>query len=195
MAQRVYLAIDLGAESGRVMAGLWNGKTIRLEEVHRFPNSPVHVVDSLRWDVMRLWAEIQNGLAFAARKYGKSIVSVGTDTWGVDYVLLSRSGELLAQPYHYRDARTDGIMEKAFKRVPREKIFEQTGLQFMQFNTLFQLIAAQKRSPEVLASAHRLLFMPDFIHWALCGSQAAEFTIASTSQCLHPVAGTGPAHC
>jgi rhamnulokinase len=187
MAQRVYLAIDLGAESGRVMAGLWNGKTIRLEEVHRFPNGPVHLADSLRWDVMRLWAEIQNGLTLAARTYGKSIVSVGADTWGVDYVLLSRSGELMGQPYHYRDARTDGIMEKAFKQVPREKIFEQTGLQFMQFNTLFQLIAERMKAPKVLASAYRLLFMPDFIHWALCGSQAAEFTIASTSQCLHPV--------
>ena len=109
MANRVYLAIDLGAESGRVMAGLWNGKTIRLEEIHRFPNGPVYLGDSLRWDVVRLWAEIQNGLALAAKKYGKAIVSVGADTWGVDYVLLDRprrdAGPALRLPRrpHQRD--------------------------------------------------------------------------------------------
>ena len=187
MAQHVYLAIDLGAESGRVMAGIWNGKTIRLEEIHRFPNGPVNLADSLRWDALRLWAEIQNGLALAAKKYGKSIVSVGADTWGVDYVLLDRRDEMLGQPYAYRDARTNGMMEKAFRKVPRSEIFAQTGLQFMQFNTLFQLLAAKQRTPELLDAADCLLFMPDFIHWALCGSRVAEFTIASTSQCLHPL--------
>jgi len=190
MSQRVYLAIDLGAESGRVMAGLWNGKTLRLEEVHRFPNGPVYLADSLRWDVLRLWAEIQNGLALAARKYGNSIVSVGADTWGVDFVLLNRQGEMLGQPYHYRDARTNGIMSKAFRKVPRSEIFAQTGLQFMQLNTLFQLLAVKLATPRMLDQADCLLFMPDFIHWALCASRVAEFTIASTSQCLNPVTRT-----
>jgi rhamnulokinase len=184
---RVYLAIDLGAESGRVIAGLWNGKTIRLEEIHRFPNGPVDLGDSLRWDAVRLWAEIQNGLACAAKEYGKAIVSVGADTWGVDYVLLNRHDEMLGQPYAYRDARTNGMMEKAFRKVPRSEIFAQTGLQFMQFNSLFQLLAAKQRTPELLDAADCVLFMPDFIHWALCGSRVAEFTIASTSQCLHPL--------
>jgi rhamnulokinase len=169
------------------MAGLWDGKTIRLEEVHRFPNGPVLLAGSLRWDVLRLWSEIQNGLSLAAKKYGKSIVSVGADTWGVDYVLLNRRGEMLGQPFAYRDARTNGIMEKAFRKVSRPAIFSQTGLQFMQFNTLFQLLAHKQAHPEILESAHRLLFMPDFIHWALCGSEVAEFTIASTSQCLNPL--------
>ena len=187
MATRVYLAIDLGAESGRVMAGLWNGQTIRLEEVHRFPNGPVHLAGTMRWDVLRLWAEIQNGLTLAARKFGKAIVSVGADTWGVDFVLLSRHDELLGQPYHYRDARTNGVMEQAFAKVPREKIFAQTGLQFMQLNTLFQLLAVQQNSPELFDRTDCLLFMPDFLHWALCGSRVAEFTIASTSQCLNPL--------
>jgi rhamnulokinase len=187
MTHSVYLAIDLGAESGRVMAGLWNGKRLRLEEVHRFPNGPVALGDSLRWDVLRLWEEIQNGLALAARKYGRSIVSVGADTWGVDFVLLSRSDELLGQPYHYRDARTNGMLEQAFSRVPRAEIFAQTGLQFMQLNTLYQLLAVQQKTPELLEAADRLLFMPDFIHWALCGSRTVEFTIASTSQCLNPI--------
>ena len=189
MPNRVYLAIDLGAESGRVMAGIWNGKTIRLEEVHRFPNGPVYLANSLRWDVLRLWAEIQNGLALAARKYGPTIVSIGADTWGVDYVLLTRQGEMLGQPYHYRDGRTIGMMEKTFRKIARAKIFAQTGLQFMQLNTLFQLLAAQQHSPSLLEQADSLLFMPDFVHWALCGSRVAEFTIASTSQCLNPTNG------
>jgi rhamnulokinase len=187
MPHKVYLAIDLGAESGRVMAGLWNGKTIRLEEVHRFPNGPVYLGDSLRWDVVRLWAEIQSGLGLAAKKYGKSIVSVGADTWGVDYVLLNHHDEMLGQPYAYRDARTNGMMERAFRKVPRSEIFAQTGLQFMQFNSLFQLLAAKQHTPELLDATDCLLFMPDFIHWALCGSRVAEFTIASTSQCLNPL--------
>jgi rhamnulokinase len=187
MLKRVCLAIDLGAESGRVIAGLWNGKRLALQEVHRFPNGPVHLADSLRWDALRLWAEIQNGLALAAKKYGKAIASVGADTWGVDFVLLNRQGEMLSHPYHYRDARTNGIMEKAFRKVPRHEIFTQTGLQFMQFNTLFQLLAVKQFSPQLLDQSQCVLFMPDFIHWALCSSRVAEFTIASTSQCLNPV--------
>jgi rhamnulokinase len=184
---RVYLAIDLGAESGRVVAGVWNGKTIRLEEIHRFPNGPVYLGDSLRWDVVRLWAEIQNGLALAGKKYGKSIVSVGADTWGVDYVLLTGCDEMLGQPYAYRDARTNGMMERAFKKVPRAEIFAQTGLQFMQFNTLFQLLAHQQAAPGLLEAADVLLLMPDFIHWALCGSRVVEFTNGTTTQCMNPL--------
>jgi rhamnulokinase len=187
MANRVYLAIDLGAESGRVMAGLWNGKTMRLEEIHRFPNGPVHLAGSIRWDILRLWAEIQNGLALAAKKYGHSIASVGADTWGVDFVLLTRQGEMLGHPFHYRDARTNGIMERSFRKVPRTEVFAQTGLQFMQFNTLFQLLAVKQNTPQLLEEADSLLFMPDFVHWALCGSREVEFTIASTSQCLNPI--------
>lgn len=189
MAKRVYLAVDLGAESGRVIAGIWDGKRIQLEEIHRFANGAVQLGDSLRWDVLRLWAEIQNGLTLAAAKHGKNIVSVGADTWGVDYVLLTRNGEMLGHPHHYRDARTNGVMEAAFAKVPRAEIFARTGLQFMQFNSLFQLMATQQRTPELLKGAERMLFMPDFLHWAMCGSEVAEFTIASTSQCLDPRTG------
>lgn len=187
MAEKVYLAVDLGAESGRVMAGLWNGRKIRLEEVHRFPNGPVTLAGTLRWDVLRLWAEIQNGLALAGKKFGKKIVSVGADTWGVDFVLLNKKNEILGQPYHYRDARTNGLMEKAFQKVPRAEIFAQSGLQFMQLNSLYQLLAWRTESPAILEAADCLLFMPDFFHWAMCGTKAAEFTIASTSQFLHPL--------
>src|SRR5713101_9432191 len=136
MKKQCYLGIYLGAESGRVMAALWNGKRIRLQELHRFPNGPVEIAGTLRWDVLRLWSEIQDGLAAAARTHGKAVRSVGVDTWGVDFVLLSKSNELLGQPFHYRDARTRGMMERAFRRVPRAEIFAATGLQFMQFNTL-----------------------------------------------------------
>src|SRR5262245_27220099 len=137
MSEQVYLGVDLGAESGRVMAGLWDGKRMRLEELHRFPNGGVEIGGTLRWDILRLWAEIQNGLALGARRYGKAIVSVGVDTWGVDFVLLSKSNELLGLPFHYRDARTRGVMARALERVPRAEIFAATGIQLMEINSLF----------------------------------------------------------
>ncbi len=187
MVEKIYLAVDLGAESGRVMAGIWNGKTLRLEEVNRFPNGGVHLGETFRWDVMRLWAEIQNGLALAGKKYGQQIVSVGADTWGVDFVLLNKQDEILGQPYHYRDARTRGALERTFRKVPRAEIFAQTGLQFMELNSLYQLLAWKQNSPALLDAADTLLFMPDFLHWAMCGAKRAEFTIASTSQFVHPL--------
>jgi rhamnulokinase len=186
MNEQIYLGIDLGAESGRVMAGAWNGRRLRAEELRRFSNGPVEINGTLRWDVLRLWSEIQEGLSIAAKKFGDKIVSVGVDTWGVDYVLLTKSGELAGQPYHYRDSRVSGMLEKAFKRVPRAEIFSRTGLQFMELNTLYQLLALQRDSPEVLAAADCLLMMPDFFHWCLCGSRASEFTDATTSQCMNP---------
>src|SRR5579884_230254 len=186
MHNQIHLAVDLGAESGRVMAGIWNGRTMRLEQVHRFPNEPVTIGNGLHWDIARLWLEIQNGLAIAARNHGKNIVSIGVDTWGVDYVLLSKNSELLGQPYHYRDRRTRGVMEAAFSRVPRAGIFAETGLQFLEFNTLYQLLALQKHAPEILAAADRMLMIPDYLNWCLCGSSASEFTDASTTQLLRP---------
>jgi rhamnulokinase len=187
MAESVYLAVDLGAESGRVMAGTWNGRTLGIQEVHRFSNGPVQIADSIRWDVLRLWSEIQIGLRRAAEQYGDRIVSVGVDSWGVDFVLLSPHDEILGQPYHYRDARNRGMMAKAFQRVPRADIFAQTGLQFMELNTLYQLLAVQEKTPELLDGADRLLLIPDFFHWCLCGSKVVEFTNGTTSQCLHPL--------
>ncbi len=185
MSERIYLAVDLGAESGRVIAGRLAAGRIELEEVHRFPNVPVEVAGTRRWDVLRLWSEIQDGLTKAASKFGGQIVSVGVDTWGVDYVLLSAKDEILGQPYHYRDGRTQGVMEQAFTRVPREEVFAQTGLQFMPFNTLFQLISTQLSDPDLLNAADRFLMIPDFFHWLLCGSRVVEFTNATTTQMLH----------
>lgn len=186
MSQQVYLGIDLGAESGRVVAGLWDGKRVQLEELHRFANGGVFIGETLRWNILGLWEEIQTGLALAAKKYGKSVVSVGADTWGVDSVLLSRSGELLGLPYHYRDSRTRGMFQKAFAKVPREEIFAATGLQFMEINTLYQLLALQRNSQEILAAAETLLMMPDYLHFCLCGARVSEFTIATTSQLVNP---------
>lgn len=186
MSEQVYLGVDLGAESGRVMAGLWDGKRMQLEELHRFPNGGVIIADTLRWNTLGLWSEIQNGLTAAAKRFGKSVVSVGVDTWGVDFALLSKNCELLGLPYHYRDARTRGMLQKAFARVPREEIFATTGLQFMEINTLFQLLAFQKSNPELLASAETLLMTPDFLNFCLSGARVCEFTIATTSQCVNP---------
>jgi rhamnulokinase len=185
--RQIYLAIDLGASSGRIVAGLWDGRVMALDELHRFPNGPVYLADSMRWDVLRIWSEIQNGLAIAGKKYGKKIVSVGADTWGSDHVLLSRNEEIVSQPFHYRDARTDGMVERVVRKMSRSAIFGCTGTQFQPFNTLFQLLAMRERSPELLAQADSLLLMPDFIHWCLCGSRVAEFTNATTTQCLNPL--------
>src|SRR5262245_32469539 len=127
MAERCYLGVDLGAESGRVVAGRFDGTRLRLEELHRFPNGAVHVAGTLRWDVLRLWSEIQAGLSKAAQAAGNAAISVGVDTWGVDYVLLSKTGEMLGQPYHYRDSRTEGVMDRSFSRAPRREIFATTG--------------------------------------------------------------------
>jgi rhamnulokinase len=184
---QVYLAIDLGAESGRVMAGIWDGRRLRLEELHRFANGPVALGGTIRWDVLRLWSEVQHGLALAGKKYGKQIVSVGADTWGVDFVLLNKQDEILGQPYHYRDYRTHGLLKQVFKKVPRAEVFAQTGLQFMELNSLYQLLAWKNHSPEILDATDTLLFMPDFLHWCLCGAKRSEFTIASTSQFMHPL--------
>lgn len=187
MSEQVFLAVDLGAESGRVIAGLWDGNQMRLEPVHRFSNEPVEIGESLHWDAPRLWWEIRSGLAAAARRFGKGIVSVGVDTWGVDFVLLSRNSELLGLPYHYRDRRTTGVMAEACRHVRREEIFAESGLQFMEINTLYQLIALHKKSPELLAAADCLLMMPDYLHWCLSGERVCEFTNATTTQFLHPV--------
>ena len=186
MSESILLALDVGAESGRVMAAAWDGRRISLEEMHRFANGPVAIADTLRWDVTRLWQSLEDGLALAARKYSRRIASVGVDTWGLDYVLLSRTDELLGLPYCYRDARTRGGVEKLCQRVPRPEVFAATGSQFLEINTLCQWLAHHEAHPEMLAAADRMLLMPDWLNWCLSGSRVAEFTNATTTQCLHP---------
>lgn len=150
-----YLAVDLGAESGRMVIGQLEGDYLRLEEVNRFANYPVRVGDCLHWDVLRLWSEIKQGLSEAASICGDELVSVGLDTWGVDFGLLAADDTLLGNPYHYRDNRTNGMMELAFSLVPRAEIFERTGIQFMKLNSLYQLLSMVKAEPATLAAACR----------------------------------------
>ena len=186
MKRKVHLAIDLGASSGRVLAGLFDGETLELAEVHRFANGPVNVNGRLYWRTFELWHNILAGLRLAARQFGDEIVSVGVDTWGIDFGLLDRNGELLGAPVAYRDARTGGGFDRAFAVVPREEIFAETGVQFMEINTLYQLHAAKQSGSPPLDRAARLLHMPDLFHWMLTGEQANEATIASTSQLFNP---------
>jgi rhamnulokinase len=189
MAKQTFLAVDLGASSGRVVAGHFDGSRLALEEVHRFDNGPVAVGRSLHWNLLGLWKELQNGLRAAAAKYPRQIVSVGVDTWGVDFALLGRGDVLLGNPHHYRDSRTDGLMERAFATVPREEIFAQTGLQFMQFNTLYQWLAMRLQNSPLLEMAETFLMMPDVFHWLLTGRRANEFTNATTTQFYNPRTG------
>jgi rhamnulokinase len=186
MSQQTYLAVDLGAESGRVMAGQFDGKQMQLRQLHRFPNGGVSIGGTLRWNVVQLWSEIQTGLNLAAAEFGDSIVSVGVDTWGVDFVLLNENDELLGLPYHYRDDRTKGMLNAAISAVPRSEIFAATGLQFMEINSLYQLMAMHEKNPGLMEQASCFLMMPDFFHWCLCGSRVVEFTNATTTQMLHP---------
>jgi rhamnulokinase len=181
-----HLAFDLGAESGRAVVGHLDGDRLRLEELHRFSNGPVQVLDSLHWDVLRLWSDIKHGLSAASRAYGDDLASIGLDTWGVDFGLLAADDSLLGNPYHYRDNRTDGMMEEAFKTVPRAEIYERTGIQFMQLNSLYQLLAMARAGSPALDAARTFLNMPDLFNFWLSGRKASEFTIASTSQCYDP---------
>lgn len=187
--ERAYLAVDLGASSGRVLAGLLDGDRLRLEECYRFENGPVAVGRSLHWDLLRQWSHIQAGLRAAAVEFPGQAVSVGVDTWGVDFALLGRGDELLGNPYHYRDSRTAGILDRAFEIVPREEIFDATGLQFMEFNTLYQLLAMRQHENPLLEAAESLLLMPDVFHWLLTGEKTNEMTDVSTTQMFDPRSG------
>jgi len=184
MASLRYLAFDLGAESGRAMGASFDGSYLAVEEVHRFATGPVRVLDSLHWDVLRFWSEMQTALGKATRLEGAELASLGVDTWGVDFALLAADDSLLGNPYHYRDSRTNGMMEEAFRVVPRAEIYRQTGIQFMQLNTLYQLLAMARAGSPVLKAASTLLTMPDLFNFWLCGVKTNEFTNATTTQCF-----------
>jgi rhamnulokinase len=185
---RRFLALDLGAESGRaILAELARGR-IELHELHRFANTPVQLPSGLYWDTLRLFHEICEGIRIAAR--AGELHGIAVDTWGVDFALTGASGELLDNPRHYRDPRTIGLTDELCKLVPRSEIFERTGIQFMDINSLCQLAAVQRDSPRLLHLAAKLLFMPDLFNYFLTGVSASERTIASTSQFYDPAAGT-----
>lgn len=181
MTKRV-LAFDFGASSGRAIIGCFDGEKITLEEVHRFSNDPVSVGGTVYWDVLRLFYEIKQGIIKARMAGGFD--SIGIDTWGVDFGLIDKEGKLMENPIHYRDARTVGMVDEAFKTMPREKIYGITGIQFMELNTLFQLISLKKNRPWMLERADKMLFMPDLFAYMLTGKMCAEYSIASTSQII-----------
>jgi len=180
-----YLAVDLGAESGRVMLGSFFAGRLSLEELHRFPNQPVSLPSGLYWDAFRLYHEIIEGLSVAAQRRIK-IDGIGVDTWGVDFGLLAPDGSLIDCPRHYRDPRTNGIPERLFQTVPRAEVFAATGIQIMAINSLYQLYSMKLAGSPALEAAERLLFMPDLLNYWLTGEQRSEITIASTSQFYNP---------
>lgn len=181
MTKRV-LAFDFGASSGRAIIGCFDGDKITLEEVHRFSNDPVSVGGTVYWDVLRLFYEIKQGIIKA--KIAGGFDSIGIDTWGVDFGLIDSEGKLMENPVHYRDARTFGLVDEAFKTMPKEQLYGITGIQFMELNTLFQLISLKKYRPWMLERADKMLFMPDLFGYMLTGKMCAEYSIASTSQLI-----------
>src|SRR5258708_3920789 len=182
-----FLAIDLGAESGRAMLGTLDGGRLALEEIHRWANEPVLLPTGLYWDTLRLFHEIRRALSMCGRI---ALDGIGVDTWGVDFALLGADGALADNPRHYRDARTNGMLERAFAVVPRDQIFANTGIQFMQLNTLYQWYAMKLAEAPALSVARRMLFMPDLFNYWLTGVARAERSIASTSQFYDPAAKT-----
>jgi len=181
MAQRTVLAIDIGAESGRVMAVTFDGQRLHTEEVYRFPNVPVRVRGTLHWDVLRLWNDVQSGIGKATARV--PVDAIGLDTWGVDFALLDQRGQLLCNPVHYRDARTEGLTDYVFERIPRAEVFAQTGIQILSFNTLYQLVSLARHQDPALAIAARFVTVPDLLHYWLAGAPVNEYTNSTTTQC------------
>ena len=184
MAKLKMLAIDLGASSGRGIIGEFDGKKLSLRENHRFSNDPVIVGDSFMWDILRIFFELKNSLRKCANSDDKDIKTIGIDTWGVDFGLLDKTGRLIENPYHYRDKRTDNINIEAYKRIPKDKLYNITGLQYLQFNTIFQLLALSMHRPHIFDAAETLLMTPDLLNYFLTGVKKTEYTIASTSALL-----------
>lgn len=181
-----FLAIDFGAESGRALLGIIENDKLRLQEIHRFPNGPAPALGHMHWDILRQFTEVKHGLRLALQETGGKLDGVGVDTWGVDFGLFGADGELLGNPFHYRDSRTNGMPDEAFKIVPREEVFERTGIQFMQLNSLYQLFSMARSGSTALRAADKLLFMPDIFNYWLTGEMVSEFSIASTSQFYDP---------
>ncbi len=180
-----FVAFDFGAESGRAILGRLDGKRISLEEIHRFPNRQINVSGHIQWDLSYLFDELKKALKSAARKGHGELLGLGVDTWGVDFGLVGKDGRVLENPYAYRDPRTEGMMDKAFQLIPREEMYVFTGIQFMPFNSVFQLLSIVESGSPLLDKTETLLFMPDLFNFLLTGQKFSEYTIASTSQLLN----------
>ncbi len=185
MAVSKFLAVDLGAESGRVIVGILENERISVEEIHRFPNQQIHKDNSSYWDVPFLFKEIKKGMSEAVKMGHGDIESMGLDTWGVDFGLIGKSGELLEMPHSYRDNRTNGVPEKVFKIISSDEIYRRTGIQIMQINSLYQLYSVKLGMESLLNECDKLLFIPDLFNYFLTGEKKCEYTIASTSQMLN----------
>lgn len=180
-----FFAVDLGATSGRTILGSIADGKLEQRELTRFPNQIIQTGGHYYWDIYALYNEIIRGLKVVAEE-GIELTSIGIDTWGVDFVCVGQDGALLRNPYSYRDPHTFGAMEEYFQKVPKEKVYEKTGIQFMNFNSLFQLSTMRKNNDSALAAAHKILFMPDALMYMLTGEAVCEYTILSTSQMLNP---------
>lgn len=182
--KKEYIAVDLGAESGRVMLGAVSDSKLQLEEIYRFGNGPVEQDGSLRWDFGELFSNIKEGIGKAVKAAEGKVCGIGVDSWGVDFGLIDEKGELIENPYHYRDSRTDEMMDKAFGIMGKRELYDNSGLQFMQFNTVYQLLAVKTFHPELLEKASKLVFIADLVSYYLCGEVFAEYSLASTSQLM-----------
>jgi rhamnulokinase len=180
-----FLAVDLGASSGKVLLGRFDGARFDYRTVHRFENQPVRVLGGLYWDTLRLWHEITTGVRRYGHDVGEPLAGVSVDTWGVDFALLDRAGHLLGNPYHYRDARVDGIPERLAEALSAQDLYATTGIQTMPINTIYQLYSMVLAQDPQLERARTLLMTPDLFHYWLSGTMSSEYTIASTSQMLH----------
>lgn len=187
MSEKRVLAFDYGASSGRAIIGAFDGERIKIEEVHRFSNDPVMIGDTMYWDTLRLYYELKQGMVKA--KLAGGFDSIGIDTWGVDFGMIGRDGRLLENPIHYRDTRTLGLIEESFKLIDREKFYGITGLQFMEFNTAFQLLSIVRERPEIFDRVDKILLTPDLFGYFLTGDKHAEFSIASTTQLMDAYTG------
>jgi len=187
MTRKRVLAFDYGASSGRAILGEYDGNSISLKEVHRFTNDPVSLNGTLYWDFLRLIHEMKNGMIKAKTDGGFD--SLAVDTWGVDFGLLDIRGNLLENPVHYRDKRTAGMLKRCFARIDKDELYQITGIQFMELNTIFQLAALMEQRPELIERTDKLLLMPDLFNFFLTGKKCAEYSIASTTQMLDAAKG------
>lgn len=185
MAEVKSIAIDIGASGGRVILGKFDGNQLSIEELYRFYNNPVRISNNIYWDVLHLLQEVKNGLLTVSKDLQEP-ESIGIDTWGVDFALISENGTLVDNPHSYRDPRTDRMMEEVFKKISREDIYKQTGVQFMQINSLYQLYSMVLNNSPELQAARTFLMIPDLFNYWFCGAKICEFTNATTTQFYNP---------
>jgi len=184
--EKKFIGFDLGAESGRCIVAILENEQVKLHEVHRFTTHNFKDDSGFHWDIKAIYDELITGLTNASKKFGREFDGIGIDTWGVDYVLLDSENKILGTPFHYRDDRTDNIMEYAFEIIHKEALYKRAGIQFAQFNTIFQLLSETKTNPNLLMEADKMLLIPDYLNFLLSGNKKSEFTIASTSGLANP---------